>query len=950
METVQETTLASAAPALTAAERRLSILLRVLAAVFAASAVGYFVGPLIGSLRGAFRELPFAADSVVKVSMIGLCCVYAAGNIRARSGLVVIVIAAHVVSILAMVGLLLGADTGGTLHFGSQHVGMETALIGAIVLDGVIAALVLVFYLLARADAPAAPAADPGQLTGAEAWLRRALFGLLALFVAIGVVCELGPLLGTSKHFFVELPFVSNAVVGVSTFAMLCFYVARDLRARMALVGIVIVGQVLAVLVDVGYLVFRDTGYSLPLLGGHMKMTHALLALAALHAVIAGVFLLYRAAWTARLKPVFFTPLEYRTLMGVADAVLEGPERKVEPAEVAATVAGHFTSLYADRTWVYHVAMLGLQFHPLAFLKPPLSELDRETRVDHLKRHFQKLPQWPGSSFIRAMIRVGQQLTYVGYYNDPKVDESVGYKRFNVRAAEQGIKLPEPSRTGLVFESLPETDEVTLETDVCIVGSGAGGSILAYELAAAGREVLILERGEHVEPSEFVDDEVQMFARLYADGIMQQSQDFRFTVLQGNCVGGSTTVNNAVCFNPPEPVLARWNDPNQHDAGLDLDRLRRSVEHVREFLHVQQQPPGPLNPSGHLLGVGADKLGLTRGKLHVAPVDANIQGCLGCGYCNIGCRWGKKLSMIETTLPWAQQRFPGRLRLVSECKVERVRTLSGSPQRVNDVRARLRDGRRVTVKANSYVMAAGAVGSSYLLLQSGIGGGLPIGEQLCFNMGAPLTARFKDPQHAYAGLQISHYGLPLEMPGYAYETWFNPPVAQALNMPGWFGDHFQNMRDLDHLMAAGVIVGTEGNARVVKALTGGPDIQYTPTARDLNTLGRALKQLGKILFAAGAEQILVNTWNYDVIERPEDLGRLDAIVADPGNITLGTGHPQGGNAISRDPKRGVVGPDLRVHGYANLYVCDASVFPSSLTVNPQLTVMSVAHYAAAGIA
>jgi choline dehydrogenase-like flavoprotein len=83
-----------------------------------------------------------------------------------------------------------------------------------------------------------------------------------------------------------------------------------------------------------------------------------------------------------------------------------------------------------------------------------------------------------------------------------------------------------------------------------------------------------------------------------------------------------------------------------------------------------------------------------------------------------------------------------------------------------------------------------------------------------------------------------------------------------------------------------------------------------------------------------------------VFRSPAELERLDQIVLDPSYIALGTGHPQGGNALGADPRRGVVGPDFRVHGYENLYVCDASVFPSSLTVNPQLTIMSLAHYAA----
>jgi choline dehydrogenase-like flavoprotein len=264
------------------------------------------------------------------------------------------------------------------------------------------------------------------------------------------------------------------------------------------------------------------------------------------------------------------------------------------------------------------------------------------------------------------------------------------------------------------------------------------------------------------------------------------------------------------------------------------------------------------------------------------------------------------------------------------------------------VRAKLADGRNVTVRAQTYVLSAGAVGSSYVLLQSGVDG-VPVGKGFSCNMGAPLTAEFDSPQHAYAGLQISHYGLPTE-PGYAFETWFNPPVSQALNMPGWFEQHFQNMRRYDHLMAVGVIVGTGSYGWISKALTGGPGINFTPQARDLATLSRGLTLLGEILFDAGAKRVMLNAWDYVEIGSADELGKLEPVIMNGDNITLGTGHPQGGNPIGLNPKTSVVDPDFKVHGYDNLHVCDASVFPSSLTVNPQLTVMGLAHYAAKRIA
>jgi hypothetical protein len=385
---------------------------------------------------------------------------------------------------------------------------------------------------------------------------------------------------------------------------------------------------------------------------------------------------------------------------------------------------------------------------------------------------------------------------------------------------------------------------------------------------------------------------------------------------------------------------------------LDPLNLDQSVSAIRQFLHIQPQPENILNPSHPKFAEQIRKLGLNNGKfpeeqrVQVGVVDANIEGCVGCGYCNIGCKYGKKMSMLDKTLPEAQRRFPGRLRIMAECEVEHIRTASGEPQKVIGIRAKLSDGRRVTIKADTFVVSAGAIASSYLLQKSGIGRDLPVGSQVCFNMGSPITAEFNQEIDAYDGLQISHYGLPAQNRGFVMETWWNPPVAQAVNMPGWFEEHYQNMKNYRKQMAVGVLVGTENNGKVRPALTGGADINFVPTRQDLSRLADGLIQAGEVLFAAGARRVMINTWGYDVFTHPSQLFRIYELTGDPRYITLGSGHPQGGNAISEDPTRGVVGPDFRVHGYQNLYVCDASVFPSSITVNPQLTIMSLADYAA----
>jgi choline dehydrogenase-like flavoprotein len=941
---------------LTTAERRLRRFLRILVALFILAALVYELGPLVGPFKSFCRQLPFVSNSVVKVSLMGLLCLYAAGDVRRRLGLVLIFIVGHVLSVAAMLVLLLAADTGRSVPVSSGTT-VGHVLWGAIALDGLITLLALAFYLPVRraAAAVSAGAADAGALTGAETWMRHLAATFAVLFALAAVGYELGPLVVSLRDFFIELPFVSNSVVKVGTLGLVCWYVARDLRRNLPLMGTVVAVHVVSALAQVVFLLATDTTYSVELGGRSVVIGDILWISIALDGGIALLLLaVYLAAWTARFGLQFFRPIEYRTLVALAEVLVRGPEEQVPAPDVAANVERYVRNIRARRRWVYRLALFGMYLHPLLYLKAPFSELDEDARLDHIKKHFHRevllrlVPDW-WRRLVQAMIRVGQQVTYLGYYNDPRSFRALGYTPFSERSRDRRLAIPPRRPHPLQVLTPGMVGSPVIETDVCVIGSGAAGAILAYHLAKAGREVLVVERGRYVEPREFSEDEVEMIGKLYADGVFQQTEDFGFTVLQGSCVGGSTVVNNAVCFEPPEHVLARWNDPTIHAAGLNLDRLRQSVGEVSRFLSVRKQDDAPLNPSGPKYLDGVRALGLPPSELEVDVVRANIQGCLGCGYCNIGCAFGKKLSMLDTALPWAQRDFPGRVRIVSECEVLRLRALSGRPQRVLDARAVLPDGRKVTIRANTFVVSAGAIASSYLLLRSGIGRGLPVGKHVCFNMGAVLTAEFADVMNAYDGLQISHYGRPRPERGFVYETWWNPPVAQAVNMPGWFEDHFDNMRRYPRLMAVGVLVGTAGNAEIRQALTGGPDIAYRPTTRDLQTLADSLKELGRILFAAGARRVMANTWGYDVFTSPRELDRLDRIAADPSYLALGSGHPQGGNAISTDPRRGVVGPDFRVHGYANLYVCDASVFPSSLTVNPQLTIMSLAHYAASAI-
>jgi choline dehydrogenase-like flavoprotein len=789
---------------------------------------------------------------------------------------------------------------------------------------------------------------SPDGLTGAERRLRLVLRAGAVVFGLETLAYLLPAMVGSAQSDWIQLPFVASSVSKAMLLAGVAWIAGADVRRFSPAIPIIYVGTAAWVVAAAAMLIWADTSRSYEIFGLDLSITAILIGGIALESGLTALFAgLHRSAVRARRQLSYLSPTQFAALAALAEVLVAGERELLTPEEIAANVDRYMASFRARRKWVFKVALLGLCLYPLLTLRPPLPLMAAEERLAFVKKRFlrdveERRLVKPLRALVQAMIRLGQQATYLGYYGDPRTFESVGYVPFSQRDRYQHALETTPQDRPRVEALIPARLNGQLDADAVVIGSGAAGAIIAYELARAGRRVTILERGANEDPASFSEDEVEMISRLYADGALQLSRDFRFQALQGMCVGGTTVVNNAVCFELPDEVLERWNE--EHRAGIDPERLEAAFAAVRERMRIQRQPSRFLNPGARKFEQGIERLGLAeQGGFDI--VSANIADCLGCGYCNIGCRFGRKLSMLDTVLPEGQAKFGDAMRIVAECQAEGIEADRG---RVRAVHCRLSDGRKLRVGARTVVISAGAINSSHLLMRSRLALS-QAGRHLSFNMGSPITAEFDEELRSYDGLQISHYFEREPASGFVLETWFNPTVAQALSMPGWFEDHFHNMQRYAHMTAAGVLVGTDRNATVKKALTGGVDFSYTPTEADLRRLIEGLKLAGRIYLAAGARRVMPSTFHLREFRNEDELERLDELVRDGSDISLGSGHPQGGNAISEDPERGVVGPDFRVHGMDNLYLCDASVFPSSTTVNPQMTVMALAEYAAPGI-
>jgi len=671
------------------------------------------------------------------------------------------------------------------------------------------------------------------------------------------------------------------------------------------------------------------------------------------------IWITFRAAGIARYGLKYLSIQQFQTLEAMAEVCISGDtdqyKLRITPLQVATNVDTYLSSFEATNKWVMKLVLTAMEIYPLLSLNPLLSLMQPAARLDFLKQRFitelafQNVPNWYGQ-IVQAAIRMTKQICFMGYYSDPAVYESIGYVRFSNRPDIDARKREFPGShskaADLVVQEDADVKSNEITADVVIVGSGAGASILAHELIKAGRKVLLVERGGLQQPKDFTEDEVDMVSRLYENGALQLSRDFRFQVFQGSCVGGSTVVNNAVCFETPDYILDRW----INDMGIKLDRARyeASMEAVYKLIKVAHTPIMTddrfLNPGGRLFAEACKKMGYDKPELD--SVMANINGCLGSGYCNMGCKFGKKLSMLDTILPQTQLENPSSLQIIANCEAI---SFNRSGSKIVSLTAQFTSGRKITIKGNTFVSSAGAISSSILLLKSKLGIA-NAGKKLAFNLGTQITAAYKQIVNSYDGLQISHF-LKTNDHRFVMETWFNPPMFQSTAMPGWFDQHFYNMLNYNRMACTGVLVGTASNAEVKIAGLFGRDINYVPTQDDFNSLMDGLEKAAEIYLTGGAERVMPNSFDYYEYKSVKDLkdNFRKNIKASP-DISTGTGHPQGGNVMSSDPATGVVDENFKVYGFDNLFVCDASVFPTSLGVNPQITVMSLAYYAAPLIA
>ncbi len=470
--------------------------------------------------------------------------------------------------------------------------------------------------------------------------------------------------------------------------------------------------------------------------------------------------------------------------------------------------------------------------------------------------------------------------------------------------------------------------------DAVIVGSGAAGAVMAYRLSSRGMSVLVLERGKRENPATFEHNEMEMLPRIYKNGGLQTTANLDLAIMQGCTVGGSTVVNNAIWLRADLDRLL----PDWKARGADLDRARMEAAYtdLESKLHVSQIPMALANNGTDVFLRGCEALGIPARLL-----SHNRDECIGCGWCNYGCRYNRKTSMLVTFIPWAESYGA---EVIDQCRDVRL-TRRGSA--ITEVRYH-RLGVTETVAADRVVVCAGAIGSSDLLLRNDITQRGTVGRGFHALGGVMVTAEMIGQVDGYdkIGLTcVADVGDECVV-----ETFFSPPGAFSITLGGWFAAHYDRMHRYTRFAQAGVMVGTDPTGRITIDRKGRTKIDLSFSQRDLDRLKKGVGTLAGIFFAAGAISVLPSSYRFIELTNPGDVHLIDEQVQHADDLLLGSAHPQGGNVICEDPSKGVVDASFRVHGFDNLFVVDASVFPSNLWANCQATVMALSHMASDHVA
>lgn len=482
-------------------------------------------------------------------------------------------------------------------------------------------------------------------------------------------------------------------------------------------------------------------------------------------------------------------------------------------------------------------------------------------------------------------------------------------------------------------------EESDFEVDVVVVGSGAGGAPLAAELAESGYAVAILEQGKYYGRKDFSGAPMSRIQRFAEKGGMTWSVgNTVVSIPVGRMVGGTTAINSGTCFRTPGSVLETWRREHGLPEDFSEEGMERYFASVEDELRVGPGTQPYLGSIASLVARGAAAMGAKH-----APLPRNAEGCDGQGTCAYGCPTDAKRATNVSYIPRA---LKAGAEIFTGMRVQRILMRGGRAVGVL-ARGQTPGGapRRLSIRARAVVIACGSMGSPLLLEDNGLR--LPwLGRNLSVHPAIGMFVRTDEPMNSWKTIPQGYGVKGLVDPRLTYEGFYLPPQIgaglSAVNGPlltEWMDAH-------GSVGQFGLMVKDQGVGSVSRSPTGGSLIRYSLTPETMDLMQRGAAALAELLIRGGGREVLACVGGVDVVRTVEEARAIGDLKLRASDFMTLAFHPLGTCRMGSGPDTAVVDSDHRVFGTENLYVVDGSVVPTSLGVNPQITIMSMALRAA----
>jgi choline dehydrogenase-like flavoprotein len=621
-----------------------------------------------------------------------------------------------------------------------------------------------------------------------------------------------------------------------------------------------------------------------------------------------------------------------QTLVAIAEAAM--PAGAHLPAAGAATVE-RFEELFARQSSGLRQGFLailaGLDGYAWLTHRRSLRALPPTKRLEVMER-------WRGGDAVRRLaLRVLTTPLKVAHFDDPALYQRLGcvYRQPEVR----GEGKP-PYAAQRTHDGARSQGDLELECDVVVIGTGAGGAVVGKELAEAGCAVVFVEEGGAFERGDFNGRAFEMQQLLYRrQGATFSVGNVAIPIPLGQTVGGSTTVNSGTCYRAPERVLLEWRD-HLGLSELGPEQMGPYFDRVEAILQVEEGSPRYLGGNARVIARGCEALGLRR---HHA-LRRNAPACDGKGVCVFGCPTDAKRSTNVSYVPLAQK---AGAELFTRTKVTAISREAG---RASGVVATTAAGHRVTVRARAVVVAGGSLLTPLLLQRNQLGGASgQLGKNLSIHPAAGLLAEMNERIEGYNAIPQGYAIEDFAEDGILFEG-AATPVEMSMGMISHLGARLTELAEsFDRVSSFGFMI--EDTSRgAVRHAWGQPLITYRLNDADVARIKRGVDLLAQVYFAAGARTVIAPIHGFEELRGPAELVALRAARLRAADLDLSAYHPLGTARIGRDPRHSVVDVDHQLHDTPGVYVVDGSAVPTSLGVNPQVTIMALATRAAERIA